>query len=151
MRRNDRLINEEEAYQILEKGEYGILSMVTRESAPYSIPLNYCVLDGTLYFHCAMDGEKIIHLENNPRVSFCVVGHTIPMPSKFATLYESCIIRGNSSEAFGEEKQKGLEGLIRKYSPDFLEEGLSYIDKLRKKTRVFAITIDSISGKARRS
>lgn len=85
----------------------------------------------------------------HPKVSFCVVGHTEVMPEKFGTRYESCIVHGLASEAFGEEKQMALEGLIRKYSGAFFEEGLTYIEKSGDRTRVFKISIKSVSGKAR--
>jgi hypothetical protein len=42
-----------------------------------------------------------------------------------------------------------LEGLIHKYSQNFVSEGLKYIEKFNDKTRVFKISIESISGKAR--
>jgi hypothetical protein len=43
-----------------------------------------------------------------------------------------------------------LEGLIQKYSENFVSEGLQYIEKLKDKARVIKIQIESISGKARK-
>lgn len=150
MRRKDRMITDEETLSILDKGEYGILSTVSSDGEPYGVPLNYCLIDKSIYFHCALEGRKINNISHNPRVSFCVVRNTEVMPDKFATKYESCIVRGIASESFGEEKQLALEGLIHKYSENYVSEGLEYIDKLKDKTRVFKIAIESISGKARR-
>jgi nitroimidazol reductase NimA-like FMN-containing flavoprotein (pyridoxamine 5'-phosphate oxidase superfamily) len=150
MRRKDRLITNAETSSILEKGEYGILSTVSSNNEPYSVPLNYFLIDECIYFHCAIDGRKINNINNNPKVSFCVVGETEVLPDKFGTKYESCIVEGLASELFGEEKQWALEGLIHKYSGNFFSEGLKYIEKLKDKTRVFKISIESISGKARK-
>ena len=50
----------------------------------------------------------------------------------------------------GEEKQKGLEGLIDKYSSQHREAGMEYIAKAGVATDVFVIQPDRISGKARR-
>jgi hypothetical protein len=150
MRRKDRLITSTESLFILAKGQYGVLSTVSPDNEPYGVPLNYCVIDGCIYFHCALEGRKINHITRNPKVSFCVVGRTEVVPDQFGTKYESCIVQGLISESFGEEKQSALEGLIRKYSEDFVAEGLQYIEKLGDKTRVFKISIASISGKARK-
>jgi nitroimidazol reductase NimA-like FMN-containing flavoprotein (pyridoxamine 5'-phosphate oxidase superfamily) len=150
MRRKDRLITDAETYSILEKGEYGILSTVSSNNEPYGVPLNYCLMDECIYFHCALEGRKINNINDNYRVSFCVVGATEVLPDKFGTKYESCIVTGLASESFGEEKQLALEGIVHKYSESFVSEGLKYIEKLKDKTRVFKISIESISGKARK-
>jgi len=150
MRRKDRLITESEAYSILEKGEFGLLSTSSKNNEPYGVPLNYCLTDGCIYFHCAPDGRKINHITENPKVSFCVVGNTELLPDLFSTKFESCIVQGHAVESFGEEKQKALEGLIHKYSAGFIPEGLEYIEKRKDKTKIFKISIISISGKARR-
>jgi nitroimidazol reductase NimA-like FMN-containing flavoprotein (pyridoxamine 5'-phosphate oxidase superfamily) len=143
MRRKDRLITAPETLSILEKGEYGILSTVSSDDEPYGVPINYCLINGCVYFHCALEGRKIDNIKNNPRVSFCVVGKTEVLPDKFGTKYESCIVQGVASESFGEEKQLALEALIHKYSKDFVPDGLKYIAKLKDKTKVFKIPIES--------
>jgi len=150
MRRKDRLLTNTEALSILEKGEYGILSTLSSDNQPYGVPLNYCLINECIYVHCAVDGRKINNLSCNPQVSFCVVGKTEVLSDKFAINYESCIAQGLASESNGAEKQLALEGLIHKYSQNFAPEGLKYIEKFIDKTRVFKISIESISGKAKR-
>jgi len=150
MRRKDRQIPEAEARALLERGEYGVLSTVSAGGRPYGVPVSYCVMDGAIYFHCAVEGKKLADIEENPHVSFCVVGETELLPTEFATRYESCILQGVASEAWGEEKQRALEGLVHKYSADFVTEGRDYIEKQTARARVFRISIESIAGKARR-
>jgi len=150
MRRKDRLLTDSETYSILENGEYGILSTVTSAGEPYGVPLNYCLIHDGIYFHCAVEGRKISNIVNQPEVSFCVVGQTEVLPDQFGTRYASCIVQGRVSESFGAEKQTALEGLVHKYSPDFIPAGLQYIEKFKNETRVFKITIESISGKGRK-
>lgn len=150
MRRKDRLITNTETFSILEKGEYGILSTLSSNNEPYGVPVNYCLVNECIFFHCSLEGKKIDNINKNPKVSFCVVGGTEVLPDKFGTKYESCIVQGLASESFGEEKQMALEGLIHKYSENFVSEGLEYIEKLKNKTRVLKISIESISGKARK-
>ncbi len=149
MRRKDRLTTDSESLNLLVNGEYGVLSTISVNNTPYGIPLNYCLIENHLFFHCALEGHKVENLKNNPKVSFCVVGKTEVVPDQFGTLYESCIVQGTVTESFDEEKQMALEGLIQKYSADFVPEGMQYIAKLKNQTKVFKITIESISGKAK--
>jgi nitroimidazol reductase NimA-like FMN-containing flavoprotein (pyridoxamine 5'-phosphate oxidase superfamily) len=151
VRRTDRQIPEAEALAILRAGEYGVLSTVSAQGRPYGVPVNFCVLDDDIYFHCALEGAKLDNIEHSPEVSFCVVGATEVLPSQFGTKYESCVIEGRASEVFDDKKQRALEGLVDKYSQGFLEaQGRHSIDRLRDQTRVFKISIVSVSGKARR-
>ena len=150
LRRKDRAITQEEAIALLNKAEYGVLSTVTENGKPYGVPLNFCIIDHSIYFHCAIEGQKIDNIKQNTSVSFCAVGSTEILPDKFGTKYESVIVSGEVEEVFDINKQIGLEGLVRKYSPEFFDKGIKYIEGLREKTRVFKIMINALTGKARK-
>jgi uncharacterized protein len=148
MRRSDRAIQKEEALHILKNAEYGVLSTADIEFQPYGVPVNFCVIERDIFFHSAIEGHKIDNIMNNPKVSFCVVGNTRVLPEKFGTIYESTIIFGSASEVFTNEKQAALECLLHKYSENYFTEGLKYIDALDQKTRVFKISIETVTGKS---
>jgi len=150
IRRKDREITYTEAMELLECSEYGVLSTCGPDGQPYGIPLSYCVLNNAIYFHCALIGRKLLNIERENRVSFCVVGNTEVLPDQFATRYESGITSGRVEEVSGEERQQALEGLLAKYSEGYYSEGLDYIKAKDKLTRVFRVSIENISGKARR-
>ena len=150
LRRKDRAITEEEAISLLNKAEYGVLSTVSENGKPYGVPLNFCVIDDCVYFHCAVEGQKIDNITQNKSVSFCAVGNTEILPGKFGTKYESVVVSGDVEEVFDMNKQIALEGLLQKYSPEFIDQGIKYIEGLREKTRVFKITINKLTGKARK-
>jgi nitroimidazol reductase NimA-like FMN-containing flavoprotein (pyridoxamine 5'-phosphate oxidase superfamily) len=150
LRRKDRAITEEEAMALLSRAEYGVLSTVSENGKPYGVPLNFCIIDRCIYFHCAVEGRKIDNIKQNKSVSFCTVGNTEILPDQFGTKYESVIVSGEVEEVFDDNKQIALEGLLHKYSADFFDKGLKYIEALREKTRVFKITTNSLSGKARK-
>ena len=59
MRRKDRAITEEEAMNLLNKSEYGVLSTVDENGEPYGVPMNFCIIEHFIYFHCAVEGQKI--------------------------------------------------------------------------------------------
>jgi nitroimidazol reductase NimA-like FMN-containing flavoprotein (pyridoxamine 5'-phosphate oxidase superfamily) len=96
LRRKDRAITEEEAIALLNKAEYGVLSTVTENGKPYGVPLNFCIIDHRIYFHCAIEGQKIENIKQNESVSFCAVGNTEILPDKFGTKYESVIVSGKN-------------------------------------------------------
>lgn len=150
MRRKDRIISQREAMAVLRKAEYGVLSIASLDGEPYGVPMNYCVLNDAIYFHCASEGKKLDILSRNNSVSFCSIGATKVLPDKFAINYESAIISGKAEEVTGSETQSALEGILKKYSSPFLKEGLEYIKTNTATTRVYKIIIRSITGKARK-
>ena len=135
---------------VLQNAEYGILSIASLDGEPYGVPLNYCVIDNAIYFHCAGEGKKLNILSQNNSVSFCSIGVTKILPEQFGMNYESTIISGKAEEVTGGEKQSALEGILKKYASRFLTEGLEYIKANTATTRVYKIVIQSITGKARR-
>jgi nitroimidazol reductase NimA-like FMN-containing flavoprotein (pyridoxamine 5'-phosphate oxidase superfamily) len=150
MRRSDRAITEGEAKEILQKGEYGVLSTVSQDGEPYGVPVSYSYASGVIYFHCATKGHKLENISENNRVSFCVVGKTRLLPEEFATNYESVIVFGKAFEITGGEKQTGLVEILKKYSPKVMEKGLQYIESDGGKARAYKIVIESMSGKSRK-
>ena len=149
VRRKDREIDEPAARELLERGEYGVLSTVGPDGAPYGVPLSYVYRDTAIYFHSAPEGRKVEHLSSGAPASFCVVGQTEVLPDKFATRYESAIAAGEIRELHGFEKTTALGWLVEKYSPEFRAQGAEYIAQAEGKTRVFALCLHYVTGKRR--
>lgn len=100
IRRKDRVLDRETAIRLLEKGEYGILSMVGENGYGYGLPLSYVLEDEHIYFHCAPEGMKLNNLKKDNRVSFCVDRKDMRYSGKFTTEYESTISVRMISEGF---------------------------------------------------
>lgn len=66
-----------------------------------------------------------------------VVGDTTVQPEKFGTLYESVILTGQMMPS--KDKQASLIALLEKYSKEFLEKGMQYIQAAWDKTGVYVI------------
>lgn len=147
MKRKDKAMDAADALKLLVKCEYGILSTVDDAGQPYGVPLNYVYRNDHIYFHCALSGHKIENIETNPKISFCAVGDTSVVPSEFSTEYESVVVFGRAAKVEGTERNNALAWLLEKYSPEFLEEGKSYLEKHDKVTKVIKISIEHISGK----
>lgn len=150
VRRQDRLLDEARARELLRGGEYGFLAMASAEGG-YGIPVNYVVEGDTIYIHCAPEGRKLRVIEGEPRVSFCVVGVTRPVPEKFTTAYESVVVSGRARVVASDgERRHALELLVEKYSPEHAAVGTKYIDKSFHRTAVIAIDAERFSGKTKR-
>ncbi|MDR1147888.1 MAG: pyridoxamine 5'-phosphate oxidase family protein [Spirochaetaceae bacterium] len=149
MRRVDRLMKEEDAFALLEKGEYGILATVDREGWPYGTPVNYVVADKHIYFHgTASGGSKYDNIMRDGRVCFTVVGKTEVTPEKFGTLFESVIAFGEASLVSDEEERLAVfREFLKKYSSEFLTEGEKYIKAMGPKAMIVKIAIKSLTGK----
>ena len=130
MRRKDREIVGEEIETILQKGEYGILSTVGQDGKPNV-------------------GQKLENISYCSEVCFVVVGDTTVQPEKFGTLYESVILTGQMMPS--KDKQVSLVALLEKYSKEFLEKGMQYIQAAWDKTGTYVICPEQITGKAKRT
>lgn len=146
MRRKDRQMSKSEAEDVLRTGEYGILSTTNSFGYPYGIPLNFAFDGRTIYFHGAKDaGEKFFAFERSSKACFTVVRNSQVHPEQFSSAFESCIVFGRVRKA--ENPRTGLQRLIEKYSPEFLEEGEAYIDRAISHTAVFQFDIENVCGK----
>ncbi|NQT65870.1 MAG: pyridoxamine 5'-phosphate oxidase family protein [FCB group bacterium] len=71
MRREDRKITDKKVMlDIISRAQVCYLGM-SKDNMPYVIPINFGYYENTIYFHCALEGEKIDVLKNNPHV--CMV------------------------------------------------------------------------------
>lgn len=150
MRRADKELPEAQVTDILQSGEFGVLSMVTPTGEAYGIPLNYVFQNGSIYVHAALEGRKLDCIQAHSQVSFCVVGYSEVIPQRFSTAYRSVVVTGKAFLVEGREKTDALTGLITKYSPGYVEPGRAYIAKDAHKTAVVAIRCEQISGKGNR-
>ena len=93
VRRQDRLLEEEHAAELLRSGEYGFLALGGGRGG-YGVPVNYAAEGSRIYIHCAPEGEKLRRIGQDAQAVFCVVGRTAPQPERFTTEYESIMASG---------------------------------------------------------
>ena len=150
VRRQDRLLEESEAYELLRRGEYGFLA-IAGPSGGYGIPISYVWNGNSIFFHCAPEGEKLRLLTNCSEVSFCVVGHTNVLPNRFTTEYESVILFGHMEVVtMDSERRDALGLLLDKYAADHKEVGMKYMEGSLHRTTVLRLRIRRMSGKMKR-
>ena len=141
IRRQDRLLREEEATTLLRTGEYGVLSMTDETGKAYGIPVNYVWNEAdSLYIHCAPQGRK-----------FCIVGRTHVVSNQFTTSYESIVLQCRATTGLpADERMQALQLLLQKYSPNDLTIGLKYAEKSFHRTEIIRLDIEEVSGKCKR-
>jgi len=150
MRRKDRAMGEEATKELLMTSHVGILSTVSNNNTPYGVPISFVYTDEGIYLHCATIGEKLVNIQINNSVCFTVFDGVELLPASFATKYKSAIVFGKITVVEDNaEKRKGLIAFVRKYSPDYYEAGLQYIDKAIERAVVLKLEIAHMTGKAR--
>jgi nitroimidazol reductase NimA-like FMN-containing flavoprotein (pyridoxamine 5'-phosphate oxidase superfamily) len=145
--------------EILDKAEYGTLALCD-EGKPFSVPVNFVMLDEAVYFHGSHKGRKMSTLAKNAQVSFSVVENYSLIQSYFSStdgsacpstqFFKSVVIDGRAIMVEKqEEKAKVLESLMQKLQPEGKYIPLSHesYEKSLKATAVVKIEIDELKCK----
>lgn len=149
VRRQDRLLGEQKAMELLRSAEYGVLSMQAEGGGGYGVPVHF-VWDGasSLFIHCAPEGRKWRCLAECAWASFCIVGSTHVHPRRFSTEYESVLLQGTAcTELDADERMSALVLLAEKYLPGDPEACRKYAEALFERTRVIRLDIEVWTGK----
>ena len=153
MRRKKCALNSETAEKILREGIFGVLALTGDDGYNYAVPLNYAVENNKIYFHSALSGHKLDAIQNNDKVSFCVVGRHDVVAEEFTSYFISVIAFGKIkivSDNNDPEKLRGLELLADKYSPD-VDKNLRDKELARiAAVKILILEIEHLSGKAAR-
>ncbi len=147
MRRHLQKVSDDLAYSWLKNARTGIFSVVD-DGYPYQIPVNFVVIEDSIYFHCAKQGKKLELIETSNKVGFCIVEKDTVVPEQFSTDYGSVIAQGQATILEDDALKKDvLYALCLKYSKDYMhlfdkeyEGSIAYCE-------VVKIKISSISGK----
>lgn len=149
MRRTKQLLSEAETIEILQSCTSGVLAVTGDNDYPYAVPLSYAYKDGKLFFHFAKAGHKIDSIYKNSKVSFCVIKTDDVIQKTFTTHFRSVIVFGRARMITEDsEKKYALECLVEKYSPDYIAEGQSEIEREWKLVNVAEVEIEYMTGKA---
>ena len=149
MRRKRQALSREEISLILYRGTSGVLALSGDDNYPYAVPISY-VYDGEkIYFHCAKSGHKLDAIQQNEKVSFCVVDQDKIVPDEYTSYFRSIIAFGRI-EVIKDEKEKrtAIEKLASKYAPEDTAIGRkNAIDREWTPLCMLKMHIDHITGK----
>jgi len=148
MRRKNQLLSKNDTTKILETCTCGVLGVIGDCEYPYTVPLSFVFKDDKIFFHCAKKGHKIDSIKRNNKVTFCVIEKDDVMQKTFTTHYRSVSVFGKARILTNEsEIQSALESLVKKYSPDYIEEGQKEIQSDLSKVCLVEIKIEHMTGK----
>lgn len=172
MRRKDREMNRDFAVGIIDKSDYGLVSMIDQD-APYGIPLSIVRDGNTLYFHSSKEGRKVKVLEKNPEVSIAFVGNrkipenytnaeldeivkdeskvSLLISSVFTTEFESAVVRGHVKLVEDkDEKIRAMKFICQKYTPSKMDYFDMAIRAGLSRTNVYSLEIENITSKRKK-
>ena len=151
MRRKDKELSEKEISDILAEFTHGTLSVIGDNGYPYGVPVSYVYTNGKIYFHCAPFGHKLDNIKKELQVSFSVIAKDDVVPEKYGTDFASVIAFGKARiiEDSTEMKETHIP-FIEKYSKDFYDGGIKYMNSSIGKMVMVEITVDHITGKGTR-
>lgn len=135
MRYADRKMDEDAARDVLDAGDFCVVSTVDTDGAPYGVPLSYVRVGDALYLHSAIEaGHKLDNFAHDARVFVTVVrnGGAFFQDTFFSTRYESVMAVGHIARVTdGKEVRRALVALCMKYVPQAKRR-----DRLRNGPRV---------------
>ena len=148
MRRERQLLDEAEAREILCRGSSGVLAVAGDDGYPYAVPLSYVYRDGSIYFHCALDGHKTDAITKNDKVSFCVVDADQVVPEEYTTHYRSVIVFGRAHIIQdAAEKRRAIELLADKYAPLLQQDHAREIGQAWERFYMVELAVEHMTGK----
>lgn len=121
---------------------------VAADNQPYIVPVNFGYDGKAIYFHSALEGQKIDMLKSNNRVCFQMdVDYelrTNDIACTWSTKYRSVIGFGKAAIVQDiEKKKKALDIIMRHYA-----EGIfPYMDSEVNKMAIIRIDIEQLTGK----
>lgn len=154
MQMAERELSREEAWEILESGQYAVVSTVDEDGTPYGVPLSYVVIDGRMYIHTGKrPGHKIDDFNHDPRVSVAVAVEVEPCYEEtfFTTRFASVVAQGTIGKVDDSVLvRRVLVELCMKYMPSEKAEIGGAIQRELDVTDIWAIDFDEIRVKAGR-
>ncbi|WP_457575452.1 pyridoxamine 5'-phosphate oxidase family protein [Desulfomarina sp.] len=157
-RKHEEISDNEEIEELLNRCRVGRLATFGQDGYPYITPLNYVYWQGAVYFHCALEGEKLDNIDMDNRVCFEV---DLPLayldtgfdreasPCSVTQFYKSVIIKGRAERVEGRREKLGaLNALMA------CHEGIESFNGITEETgavdrcTVIAVRIDALSAKA---
>ncbi len=111
---------------LLNTAPVGRLGTIGADGWPMVKPLNFAYHEGRIYFHCALEGEKLEDIRRDSRVCFevdlpiALVKGVPENPCRAEYLFRSVIVRGRAALVEDRtEKVLALDSIMRKYQPEW--------------------------------
>jgi len=148
--RSNRITNEPEMFQIIDKCEACYVSMVDQHNMPYVVPLNFGLKDGVIYLHSSRTGKKLDILRNNKNVCIAFsTDHQLrfqheDVACSYVMKYRSILVYGHIEFIEDiEDKIEAMNLVMKKY----VGREFSYNEPAIREVCVYKVVINEMTGK----
>ncbi|MGN1134738.1 MAG: CPCC family cysteine-rich protein [Oscillospiraceae bacterium] len=151
MRRTDRREDEAFAFEILDKSNYAVISMIDEDGLPYCLPVSAVRVGESVYFHSAESGRKTSAMLKNPNVCITAAADIQSAEDKFTTYFKSAVIRGKAVPVEDkDEKITALKAICERFTPSNMADFENALKASLSRTAVWKIVIESATGKQKK-
>jgi nitroimidazol reductase NimA-like FMN-containing flavoprotein (pyridoxamine 5'-phosphate oxidase superfamily) len=153
--------DEAEILAFLDRATHGFLGFVRPDGSPGMVAVNFVCVGETIYFHGALEGEKMRSLAVNASVVLMVADDFSLIPSFFRVgdlacpatqYYKAVVVRGEARMVTSrEERALALQALMEKLQPQGGYRPISATDPRYRKsldtTAVVAVPMTEVTAK----
>lgn len=151
MRRSDRREDEAFAFDVFDKADYAVISMIDEDGLPYCIPVSAVRVGKLVYFHSTESGRKTSAMLKNPNVCMTAAADVRSAEDKFTTYFKSAVIRGKAALVEDtEEKVAALKAICERFTPSNMADFENAVQASLSRTAVWKIVIESATGKQKK-
>jgi uncharacterized protein len=157
-RKQSEITAKEEIEEILHLARVGRLATLGADGYPYITPVNYVYRKGSIYFHCALRGEKLDNIGRHEKVCFEVdlplayldTGYDKSMPACDVGQYYQCVIIRGQAQIVEQQEEKvdALNALMASHESDPHFSAITADTPAVKLCAVVAVRIEFLSAKA---
>lgn len=157
-RKQSEITVKEEIEEILQITRVGRLATLGVDGYPYITPVNYVYHQGSIYFHCALKGEKLDNINRHGKVCFEVdiplayldTGYDKSMPACDVGQYYQCVIIRGQAEIIEQQEEKidALNALMASHENDPQFSDITADTPAVRLCAVVAVRIEFLSAKA---
>lgn len=151
MRRKERREDENFAFEVIDKAEFAVLSMIDEDGLPYCLPISVVRIGEKLYFHSAENGRKAEAMSKDPNVCLTAAVDVVSAEDKFTTYFKSAVVRGKAVRVTDdEEKITALKAICERFTPSNMPDFPNAIKMSLPRTAVWRIDIENATGKQKK-
>lgn len=152
MRRKERREDEKFAFEVLDKADFVVLSMIDADGLPYCLPISAVRIGEKLYCHSAESGRKSEAILKNPNVCITAAVDVVSAEDKFTTYFKSAVVRGKAVKVTDdEEKIAALRAICERFTPSNMPDFSNAIKMSLPRTAVWRIDIENATGKQKKN
>ncbi len=151
IRRKERREDEKFAFEVLDKADFAVLSMIDADGLPYCLPISAVRIGEKLYFHSAESGRKSEAILKNPNVCITAAVDVVSAEDKFTTYFKSAVMRGKAVRVTDdEEKITALKAICERFTPTNMPDFPNAIKMSLSRTAIWRIDIENATGKQKK-